>query len=63
MRRKRVRARDRGGGGTEKEMGSEGSGKKDQLTHLKVKPRWRGSCEFDISEPMSVRKASTESAM
>jgi hypothetical protein len=47
----------------DKAKGREGVERKDQLTHLKVKPRWRGSCEFDISEPISVRKASTESAM
>jgi hypothetical protein len=32
-------------------------------TYLNVKPRWMGSLEAGMSDPISVKKASTESAM
>jgi hypothetical protein len=35
----------------------------EETTYLKVKPRWIGSLEAGISDPISVKKASTESAM
>lgn len=34
-----------------------------RLTCLKVKPRWIGSLDAGMSDPISVKKASTESAM